>query len=111
MGKPLSIIKRLDDNIVLRDLQKDETSIYSFLLFSGYLKAFDKQGQGKKTFYKLLLTNFEVKQIFEDIIVKWINESFENRDLQIMLKALVTGDIKLFEKILMLQNINILFWD
>jgi hypothetical protein len=98
--KDIPIIKRLDDNIVLRDLQKDETSIYSFLLFSGYLKAFDKQGQGKKTFYKLLLTNFEVKQIFEDIILKWINESFENRDLQIMLKALVTGDIKLFEKIL-----------
>jgi hypothetical protein len=96
----IQITKKLDDNIVLRDLRKNETSIYSFLLFSGYLTAFDKQGQGKNTFYKLLLPNLEVKEIFEDIILKWINESFENRDMQIMLKALVTGDIKLFEKIL-----------
>ena len=98
--KDIPITKKLDDNIVLRDLQKDETSIYSFLLFSGYLKAFDKEGQGKNTSYKLLLPNFEVKEIFEAIILKWINESFENRELQIMLKALVTGDLKLFEKIL-----------
>ena len=98
-NKPLT--KKLDDNIVLRDLQKDQTLIYSFLLFSGYLKAFDaKRNEEDELYHKLLIPNTEVRLIFKDIISKWINESFESRELQIMLKALVTGDIKLFEKIL-----------
>ena len=95
------LTKKLDDNIVLRDLKKDQTLIYSFLLFSGYLKAFDaKRNEEDELYHKLLIPNTEVRLIFKDIISKWINESFESRDLQIMLKALVTGDIKLFEKIL-----------
>ena len=86
---------------MLRDLQKDETTIYSFLLFSGYLKAFDPQkNQEDEIYHSLLPPNAEIRMIFKDIIVKWINESFENRELQIMLKALITGDIRLFEKIL-----------
>jgi hypothetical protein len=99
--KDIPVIKNLNDNIVLRDLKKDDISIYSFLVFSGYLKAFDsKKSEEDEIYHKLLIPNKEVKQIFKDVILKWINESFENHELKIMLKGLVTGDIKLFEKIL-----------
>ena len=99
--KDIPIVKRLDDNIVLRDLIKNDISLYSFLVFSGYLKAFDcTTDEEDNMFYKLLVPNKEIKRIFKDTILKWINESFENHELQIMLKALVTGDIKLFEKLL-----------
>jgi hypothetical protein len=98
--KNIPITKRLNDNIVLRDLKKNDISLYSFLVFSGYLKAFDKQIEGRNTFYKLLLPNFEVKQIFEDTILSWINESYENDKLRQMLNALIRCDIETFEEFL-----------
>jgi len=94
------VTKRLNENIAFQDLIKDETTIYSFLVFSGYLKAFDKQHIARKDYYKLLIPNFEVKQIFEDVITNWINESYENYPLQVMLKALLENDLETFNDIL-----------
>ena len=96
----IPITKRLNESIIFDDLTKNETIVYSFLVFSGYLKAFDKQHIARKDYYKLLIPNFEVKQIFEDVITNWINESYENYTLQVMLKSLIQGDIKTFEKLL-----------
>jgi hypothetical protein len=47
-----------------------------------------------------LIPNKEVKQIFKHVISKWINHSYENRKLNMMLNALTSNDIKLFERIL-----------
>jgi hypothetical protein len=96
--KPLE--KELDDNIVFEDLKKDEKSLYSFLVFCGYLKAFDRKRIGNRDYYKLLIPNIEVKRVFEDIIIKWFNESFETSKINEMLKALTKGDIEIFEEIL-----------
>ena len=98
--KDIPVQTRLNKNVVFRDLEKDELTIYSFLTFSGYLKAYDKEHKENKDYYKLLIPNLEVKQIFEDIIEKWISESFENHKLKIMLEGLVSGDTDLFEEIL-----------
>jgi len=99
--KDLPVTININENIVLRDISNDRITIYSFLLFTGYLKAYDKEVKGRKIYYKLLLPNFEIKEIFEDAILKWINESkFENEKLQIMLRSLVAGDIETFEYIL-----------
>ena len=96
----IPITKSLDENIVFDELTKDDVNIYSFLLFSGYLKAFDRQNIGHKTYYSLLIPNLEVKQIFENIIIKWIKASYEDRRLQMLLKALLENDIETFEEIL-----------
>jgi hypothetical protein len=69
-------------------------------LFSGYLKAFNPESIEGDTHYQLLIPNKEVKQIFKHVISKWINHSYENRKLNMMLKALVETDIELFEEIL-----------
>jgi len=94
------VTKRLNENIVFQDLIKDETTIFSFLVFSGYLKAFDKQHIEDEEHYKLLIPNTEVRQIFKDVITNWINECYENYTLKVMLKSLIQGDTKTFEKLL-----------
>ena len=97
----MPVIKRLDDNIVLRDLKKDDISVYSFLLFSGYLKAFDaKKDEEDQIYYRLLIPNTEVRQIFKDIISRWINESYESDKLRQMLNALIRCDIETFGEFL-----------
>ena len=50
--------------------------------------------------YKLLIPNKEVRQIFKDVILKWINESYENDKLKQMLNALIRCDIESFEEYL-----------
>ena len=94
------ITKRLSESIVFDDLTENETTVYSYLLFSGYLKAFDKKHIGDEDYYKLLIPNTEVRQIFKDVIINWIDESYESYNLQIMLKALIENDPETFEEIL-----------
>ena len=96
----IPIQKRINENIVFDELGQDDITIYSFLVFSGYLKAFEPKEVGHTTYYKLLIPNLEVKQIFEDLIIKWINETYENHKLQVMLKALLENDIEIFEEFL-----------
>jgi hypothetical protein len=98
--KNIPVTKRIEENIAFEDINKSETSVYSFLLFCGYLKAFDKQKIEGKNYYKLLIPNAEVKQVFEDVIISWLQDAYESYKLNAMLKALTTADIETFEQIL-----------
>jgi hypothetical protein len=98
--KNIPVTKRIEENIVFSELIKNEANLYSFLLFCGYLKAFDKKHIQRKSYYNLLIPNIEVKQIFEDVIFHWIEESYESYKLRDMLKALLSGDVEIFEEIL-----------
>jgi hypothetical protein len=94
------IRKEINENISFETINTNDVSLYSFLLFCGYLKAFDLNHTDEADYYRLLIPNLEVKRSFRDIISGWIKESkFENENLKIMLKALVTGDIELFADI------------
>ncbi len=94
------LTKQIDSAIVFRDIEKNEKALYSFLLFCGYLKAFDCKREERKSFCSLLIPNEEVKIIFEEVIINWFNQSFVDEKLQILLKSLITGDLKLFERLL-----------
>ena len=96
----IPITKQIDSAIVFRDIEKNETSLYSFLLFCGYLKPFEKKVVVGENICKLLIPNLEVKTIFRKAFLNWFNQSFVNEKLQIMLKSLITGDLKLFERLL-----------
>ena len=96
----IPIRKRLNENIVFDELTRNEITIYSFLVFSGYLKAFSPIDIDEIPHYNLLIPNREVKQVFKDVIMNWITYSYENQRLQMMLKALTEGDISVFEEIL-----------
>ena len=92
--------KHLDENIVFAEFTSNERVVYSFLVFSGYLKAFAPEIINHKAYHSLLIPNREVQQIFDDVILLWLNESYENRKLQLMLQVLLDNDIATFEEIL-----------
>ena len=97
-GKPIQ--KQIETATVFRDFEHNDISLYSFLVFCGYLKAFNCNTIDGKNYYNLLIPNLEVKDIFETVIIRWFNKSFENQKLKIMLKALTSGDLDIFEEIL-----------
>ncbi len=93
------IVKTLDEHVSFKDLDNKNESVWSFLTFSGYLNAVQINND-RRPKYKLTMPNQEVEIFFEDIFSVWLENTIGSKKLDYMLKALITGDIKTFEKIL-----------
>lgn len=95
-----SIEKPVQENIVFRDLETREDLLWSFLLFSGYLK-YEAQRPDDfdpaKTFCRLVIPNQEVRSVYIGIVEQWFARKFDQSKLQAMLRAFRAGDIRLFE--------------
>ena len=92
-----SIWMPIDEQIVYNQLDSDETSIWSLLLASGYLKVLGYEreelvGDTEEANYKLALTNYEVKRMFHSMVRGWFGES--KRDYNDFIRALLLGDRK-----------------
>jgi hypothetical protein len=94
-----SITKIVDDNIVFGKIEKNADTVWSFLLFSGYLKATAKELKNKRLYCELKIPNLEVEYLYEEIILSWFKESIDTDKLNVMLKGLVSGDLETFEDI------------
>lgn len=99
-GEPVSSV--INDKLAFPDLLAKATNIWSFLLFSGYLKASDPVMLSNKLYeYKLEVPNLEISTVFETIIQNWIDGGpVKNDRLEQMLQALRLGDIEYFEELL-----------
>ncbi|MDQ1350880.1 MAG: family ATPase [Acidobacteriota bacterium] len=97
-----SIEKAIDENIVLKDIFNREDLLWSFLLMGGYLKQTQKRRHetSGKMYYRLAIPNMEVRITYSQIVDNYFSKKIENEKLEIMLKALIDGDVKLFEKML-----------
>ncbi|MCP4345056.1 MAG: AAA family ATPase [Desulfobacterales bacterium] len=92
-----TITRQVHDNIVMRDLERRDNLLWSFLLFSGYLKVVEDLGRQK---YSLGIPNYEVEQIYQDLVRMWFEEKVRLPQLEAMLTALESGDVRLFERML-----------
>jgi len=97
-GKQL--IKTLNENISFPELKNTDNAIYSFLVFSGYLKASYHGIKNDLELYALSIPNIEVKHLFSDIILSWFKETFRSGKSTMMLNALFEKDTELFGEIL-----------
>ncbi len=87
------IEKRIDEQIVYNQLEKRENAVWSLLLASGYLRVVKIRYEGdfRKRYYILKLTNREVEQMFEIMIEEWFdNGSNMAGDF---IEAMLEGDI------------------
>ena len=94
-----TIETKIDENIVMADIERDENNIWSFLLMSGYLKVVGKRREGKEFYYSLKIPNLEVECMYEKIVRDWQSESYVSSEYNEMLKALVNFEFKVFKKI------------
>jgi hypothetical protein len=97
-----SIVKAIDENILLKEVTNREDLLWSFLLMGGYLKQADERRDpaSGKVFYTLSVPNEEVKITYTGIIDRYFSTKIENKKLEIMLKAFIEGDLELFEEML-----------
>ncbi|MCP5047924.1 MAG: AAA family ATPase [bacterium] len=97
-----TIEKTIDDNIVLKHIDSYENSLWSFLLMGGYLKPTAERMDPitDTMIYTLAIPNREVRTTYTSIIKRYFATKIESKKLEIMLKALIDGDVKLFGKML-----------
>ncbi|WP_275950252.1 AAA family ATPase [Desulfonema limicola] len=93
-----SIVKPVYESIVIYDLEKRDDLLWSFLLFSGYLKTAGEKGQ--KNTYQLAIPNREVRYIYEEMIIRWFGEKIESSRIETLLNSLIKGNIDDFEYLL-----------
>ncbi|QTA79783.1 AAA ATPase-like domain-containing protein [Desulfonema limicola] len=93
-----SVAKPVYESIVLYDLEKRDDLLWSFLLFSGYLKTAGEKGQ--KNTYQLAIPNREVRYIYEEMIIRWFGEKIESSRIETLLNSLIKGNIDDFEYLL-----------
>ena len=83
----------IDEQIVFDQLDSDVDAVWSLLLASGYLKC-DKiiqETPEDTAIYRLVLTNFEVRKMFEKMVKGWFKK---DRSMNEFVKAMFRGDLR-----------------
>ena len=83
----------IDEQIVFNQLDTNVDAIWSLLLASGYLKV-DKIIQEKPedtAIYRLVLTNFEVRKMFQKMVRGWFNQDASYNEFT---KAMFRSDLR-----------------
>jgi len=63
------IIKDIEENFVFSDFEIDNELLWTLLVYSGYLTT--RNNISRKE-YELIIPNYELKTIFQDTILKWL---------------------------------------
>ena len=86
----------IDEQIVFSELDYSEDAVWSLMLASGYLKVISSDAltgdRTKAVMYKLALTNFEIKLMFENMVLRWFSPA--KMETNEFIKALINGDIE-----------------
>lgn len=97
-----SLSSVINDKLAFPDLLSSASNIWSFMLFSGYLKASDgRMTPDHLMSYTLEVPNTEVSTVFSTIIRGWINDGpVKNDRLEMMLQALDENEMNIFQRLL-----------
>lgn len=92
-----SVERPIYETIVMRDLDIRDDLLWSFLLFSGYLKPVRKIDDER---WELDIPNREVYLSYREMVQRWFAVKTEQNCLEDMIRGLETGDAVLFERLL-----------
>ncbi len=92
-----TVTQTIHEEFVFKDFDTNKELLWTLLLFSGYLTT-DKQIKLKR--YTLKIPNYEVKTVFQDIIISWLQEDVQLKKevLYETMKHLVNNRLAQFEK-------------
>lgn len=89
--------KTVEEGIIFTDLKKNPDTVWSLLLFSGYLTMAATPSYG--TPCKLQIPNIEVSELYRSMVLNWFKESIREPKYRLLLTSLASGDIKSFSQI------------
>lgn len=102
--------KPLFSDITYANMDVNQESIWSFLLYTGYLKPVKLTMVNKdEQYFSGMIPNLEICYIYKDIFRQWFREMILTMDKSKLFQAILNGDADTFEKIindLLLRSIS-----
>ena len=89
--------KTVEEGIIFTDLKKNPDTVWSLLLFSGYLTMAATPSYGIPC--KLQIPNIEVNELYRSMVLNWFKESIREPKYRLLLSSLASGDVKSFSQI------------
>ena len=88
-----AIEAKIDEQIIFSQLSQNRNAIWSLLLASGYLKVdrIIREDTNDDPVYRLVLTNFEVKKMFNKMVEGWFAQT---EDFGEFVSAMFRGDVR-----------------
>jgi hypothetical protein len=105
------IERRVDENVVLSDLESDEGALFSLLVFSGYLRAERVvDATSEEIRYRLSIPNREVREVYATTFQRWMRDRLGGGDhgIERLKRALFEGDAEGLEEQLNAFTMNML---
>jgi hypothetical protein len=88
-----SLRRALDEHVVLPDLERNPTAIWSFLVFAGYLKAESVEDSPKGIVADVSIPNLEVDGLWREVFVRWLGDRMHGiGQVDAVVRALLEGD-------------------
>ncbi|MCL2045805.1 MAG: ATP-binding protein [Oscillospiraceae bacterium] len=89
-----SITKQVVEEVTYSEILGKSDNVWSFLLFTGYLKKIGEDFIESKIHVKLEIPNIEVQTIYRDKISEWFSDRVRSTDLSAIYSAIIDGDAK-----------------
>ncbi len=92
--------KPIYEDITYRNVKINSDYIWSFLLFTGYLKQIDSYLDGDTIYSKMVIPNREVKNVYKNTVIHWFDEKIKTNSRDNLFNAMISGNTENFEDIL-----------
>lgn len=105
-----SVEKLIDENIVFDQLESNESSLWTLLLMSGYLKVTSIKETGQGSLCRLEIPNKEIRDLYRMFIAEWLSGVNDATVFNAFLIDLLNGNVEDFEdnlRKIMLQTFSI----
>jgi hypothetical protein len=93
-----TIEKRISEDVVYGTIDQTPDAIWSFFLFSGYLKLIEQSIVKGKRHGVFKIPNLEIETILSDSVSFWFERSGSVYEFDKLLKSLITNNLKDFSK-------------
>ena len=104
----ISITKSIDEGFTFEDIEHNESALWSLFLFSGYMTYQNRQVTSSGVYScSLILPNHEIKELYKNFIELTLTQALGSMaTVKIMLDAMISGNITVFEELLQNFIIN-----
>ncbi|MDE6005197.1 MAG: ATP-binding protein [Oscillospiraceae bacterium] len=92
-----SVTVPIYEDTVYADIDVNSDHIWSFLLFTGYLKQINAELRDDMIYLTLMIPNIEVKSIYRRTILQWFKEKTVANSREELFNALISEDIETIE--------------
>ena len=92
--------KRINENVILLDLDRKTVEPWSFLFFAGYVTAINHTFRDDLDYYTLAIPNKEIAKLYNDLVLGALNQTVTSDKLLKLMEALISGRVLELESLL-----------